>query len=186
MAMPGDRGNGDTTTEQKLLLFWLAERAFALSVTSVAQIIPMVTITPLPQTNPAVEGVINVRGEAIPVINLRRQQGLPEIQPGPYTPIILVEVEERTVGVIVDEVLDVITVPASDVLDLQQILPEELGELPRLEGLVHAEGEPILILAPHHLLHPQQVRALEEALEALPPALEGNETPQNVAVVGER
>ncbi|MFP4345010.1 MAG: chemotaxis protein CheW [Anaerolineales bacterium] len=182
MERPESRGDGASATEHKLLLFRLAERALALSVKSVAQIIPMVTITPLPQAHPAVEGVINVRSKAIPVINLRCQQGLPDLPPGPYTPIILVEIGPRTVGLIVDEVLDVVTVSASDVLDLHEILPDELGELPLLKGLVHAEGEPVLILAPHHLLHPRQVQALEEALDALPTPLAGEV--QDLAVAG--
>ena len=94
---------GDSFDQQDLVAFRLANQAYALPIEPVVRIIEMVTITPIPQVSGVVEGVINVRGAAVPVINLRRHFGLPEIPWGLRTPIILIQIDEQTFGLIVDE-----------------------------------------------------------------------------------
>jgi purine-binding chemotaxis protein CheW len=76
-------------------------------------------ITAVPQTPGYVKGVINLRGKVIPVICLRARFGLPEIEYGPRTSIIVVEVHGESgtlqVGVIVDGVSEVLNVAAADI-----------------------------------------------------------------------
>jgi purine-binding chemotaxis protein CheW len=99
-----DREN-KTLSEQHatIVTFCLGSQTYALPITPVRQIIEMVTITPLPQINHTVAGVINFHGTLAPVINLRRYLGLDEIPLQLHTPIILVNIFERVVGLIVDQ-----------------------------------------------------------------------------------
>jgi len=140
-----DRGDnrGHPSDQHDLVIFRLDRQTYALPITSIVQIIEMVTITPIPQIgNTAVEGVINVHGAAVPVVNLRRHFGLPEAALGLYTPIILAQIGEQTVGLIVDRVLDVLSLPAERVTRIVDILPEGLGQVPVLRGLAHIQHLP--------------------------------------------
>lgn len=93
-----------------VLTFQLAHQEYALPVTDVVQIIEMVTITSLPQTISAIPGVLNYRGEIVPVIDLRLKIGLPFKPYGLHTPIILVDFREHLLGLIVDNVQSVLEI----------------------------------------------------------------------------
>jgi purine-binding chemotaxis protein CheW len=169
MTMDLTAPNSESTSEQQsVVAFKLQEQAYALPIEPIAQIIEMVTITPLPQGNDALEGVINVRGTPVPVINLRRYLGLPVAKLHLHTPILLVNYENRTVGMIVDEVIDVFNLAREQIAHPSEVFPEALGSAPVLRGLVHTDGGTMMLLALEHLLSPGQVEALVKAAEALP------------------
>jgi purine-binding chemotaxis protein CheW len=151
--------------QETLVMFWLAGRAYALPVEPIVQIIPMVTIVPVPQMGDVLEGVINVRGQAVPVVDLRRHLGLPAGPLQLHTPILLIRVGERVVGLIVDEVSDVLALDGGRIVRPVDVLPEELRELPILRGLGHVAEGVMLILDPEHLFRPEQADALARAAE---------------------
>jgi purine-binding chemotaxis protein CheW len=151
--------------QETLVMFWLAGRAYALPVEPIVQIIPMVTIVPVPQMGDVLEGVINVRGQAVPVVDLRRHLGLPAGPLQLHTPILLIRVGERVVGLIVDEVSDVLALDGGRIVRPADVLPEELRELPILRGLGHVAEGVMLILDPEHLFRPEQADALARAAE---------------------
>ncbi len=159
---------------RNLVTFRLDRQTYALPIEPIVQIIEMVTITPIPQVNHSVEGVINVRGAPIPVVNLRRHLGLPEAKLheskppyGLHTPIILVQVGERTVGLIVDQVAEVLDVSASQITCPADLLPEGLSDAPLLQGLMQAPGGAVLLLDLAALFGPGQAK-LAQVLAALP------------------
>jgi chemotaxis signal transduction protein len=165
-----------------LVTFRLAEQMYALPIEPVARIIEMVTITSIPHVGSAVEGVINVRGEPIPVINLRRHFGLEEVPLGLRTPIVLVQSGKQTFGLIVDEVTDVLSLSGDDISRVADLLPEGMAEAPILSGIAHVEHEAVLLLDVEHLLMPKHVQALFQAVAALPESIVG-EIPEDEAGV---
>ena len=156
-----------------LVTFRLAEQMYALPIEPVVRIVEMVTITSIPHVGSSVEGVINVRGEPIPVINLRRHFGLSEVPLGLRTPIVLVESGKQTFGLIVDEVTDVLGLSRDDISRVADLLPEGIAESPILSGIAHVEHETVLLLDVEHLLVPTHVQALFQAMAALPESLVG-------------
>jgi purine-binding chemotaxis protein CheW len=101
---PQSRG----TARHTLVVFELDDREFALPIEDIAEIVPMVLITPVPEVPPWVEGVVNLRGRVIPVIDLRTRLG---IEPRPHelnTPILIAEQGTKKLGLIADAVRDVI------------------------------------------------------------------------------
>jgi purine-binding chemotaxis protein CheW len=157
-----------STQQLHLVTFRLDRQVYALPIEPIQQIIEMVTITPVPQVNHSVEGVINFRGKAIPVVNLRRHLGMPKIALKLHTPIILVTFGEHLVGIIVDEVMDVLNCAASDVVHPREILPEGLGETPLLKGLLRSNETVVLLLDVDHLFQAGQAQSLAAAMVALP------------------
>lgn len=160
-----------------LVAFRLEQQTYALPIEPIAQIIEMVTITPIPQVSNTVEGVINVRGAPVPVVNLRRHLGLSEYTLQLHTPIVLTQVGELMVGLIVDEVLDVLSLPGGQITHPADILPEGLGKAPVLRGLTHTSDGMMLLLDLDYLFLPHQAQALAQAMKTLPQAIvkEGQE-----------
>jgi purine-binding chemotaxis protein CheW len=165
-----------TLAEQhvSIVTFRLGRQTYALPIAPVRQIIEMVTITPLPQVNHTVAGVIDFHGKWVPVINLRCQLSLAEAPLQLHTPILLVNISGRLVGLIVDQVLDVLERPANQIIDPSNILLEEMGEIPLLQGLIQSQDGSILLLNLEQLFKPYHTRGLLEAVDTLNQSLEQN------------
>ncbi len=92
--------------ENKFLTFSLDKEDYGLEILKVREIIGVLDITKVPQTPDFVEGVINLRGKVIPVIDLRRRFGLPKKEYNEQTCIIVID-SSTIMGVIVDTVQEV-------------------------------------------------------------------------------
>jgi len=97
----------------QFVTFVVADEIYGVSVHVVQSINEMVQITHLPNSDSFIEGVINLRGNVVPVINIRKKYNLPPKEYDLFTVIIIVEIRERLVGLIVDSVSDVISLPVS-------------------------------------------------------------------------
>ncbi len=86
-----------------LISFRIGDEVYTIDVKKVKEIIKPCKITPIPKAPPFVEGVISLRGLVIPIIDMRKRFGLP---PGtsPVARIMIVQVDKRIVGILVDEV----------------------------------------------------------------------------------
>ena len=103
----------------KYMTFQLAREIYGVGILDVREIIGLQRITPLPRSPAAVRGVINLRGRVIPVVDLRVQFGMAACSATDLAVIIVVQCEMRgsrtTVGVLVDQVLEVLTFDASQI-----------------------------------------------------------------------
>lgn len=90
--------------------FRLDRSDYAVAIRRVQEIILMPSITRLPQTSADVEGLMNLRGTVLPVINLRTRFGVPPKPFDEHTRVVVVNVQSRTVGFIVDSVSQVMRV----------------------------------------------------------------------------
>ncbi len=137
---------GRTRAARHLMVCEVNQQLYALPIEPIEQIIEMVTITPVPQVNTHLEGIINVRGMMVPVVNLGLGLGYAATKLLLHTPIVLVWIRGRMVGLVVDQVVDVISVDEGQVTDPVDMLPEGLGELPLLEGVVRDSSRTMLLL----------------------------------------
>jgi purine-binding chemotaxis protein CheW len=119
-----------------LLCFRLGELGFAISIEPIIQIIDMVTIHPMPNEIGLIEGVINVRGRQMPVVDLRRYLNLADPKRTLHTPIILAAVNQRTLGLIVDEVEGVMGFTREQLSDSVDFLPPALQLGPVFDGIL--------------------------------------------------
>ena len=99
------------------LTFVLAGEIYGLGILQVREIIGMTDITAVPRTPEFVKGVINLRGGVVPVIDARLKFGMSEAEPTDRTCIVVVDVGEADVGLIVDEVSEVVNIPADKIED---------------------------------------------------------------------
>ena len=98
--------------ETQIVVFELGSEHFGVEIASVESIIKMQPITQLPHVSSFVEGVTNLRGKVLPVIDLRKRFGLAPRETDKNSRIIVVSLDQTEVGMIVDEVSEVLTVPA--------------------------------------------------------------------------
>lgn len=108
--------HSDTSAlEGKYLTFVLNHEEYGLEILKVREIIGLMEITPVPQTPAFIKGIINLRGKVIPVIDLRLKFGMPEAEYTKETCIIVVNIDNRLMGIIVDTVSEVLDINAKDI-----------------------------------------------------------------------
>ena len=103
--------------ENQVVVFDLAGVRYGIDILQVQEIMRVVEITPVAETDFAVEGIINLRGQVITVINLSRRLGLPEKERNQETRVVVVELNGKKVGLIVDRVLEVGTYTGEEIED---------------------------------------------------------------------
>jgi purine-binding chemotaxis protein CheW len=96
--------------EHQLVVFELANECYGVDIAAVESIIKMQTITVVPHAPAFVEGVTNLRGSVLPVVDLRKRFGLPSVENNRNTRIIVVTIDEIKVGMTVDAVSEVLRV----------------------------------------------------------------------------
>jgi purine-binding chemotaxis protein CheW len=111
----------------KYMTFKLAAEEYGVEILKVREIIGLMDVTRVPRAPDHVRGVINLRGKVIPVVDLRQKFGMPACEPTDQSVIIVVQYacEQRlvTMGILVDEVLEVRSVDAAQIEP-----PPEVGE----------------------------------------------------------
>lgn len=146
--------------ERQVVVFQLARETYGVAIQWVREIITVQTVTRLPGAPAFVEGVINLRGHVIPVIDLRKRFGLEASVDPRRTRIMVVEVQPHTIGLVVDAV--------SEVLRLQESLIEPAGnilagvDVAFIQGVAKLENRLIILLNLGRLLESSEVRALEK------------------------
>lgn len=90
---------------------------YGVAITYVNEIIGLQQVTELPETPEYIRGLINLRGKIVPIIDVRIRFGKPEIEYDDRTCVIVINVEDDTVGLIVDTIAEVVTIRDEDILD---------------------------------------------------------------------
>lgn len=136
---------------QTLVLFRIAKQRYALRLNTVERIIRAAAPTPVPETPDFVLGLINMAGQLLPVISLRRCLGLAERPIRPKDHFVIVHASRMILALVVDEVQDLSVVNAANAMTLEDALP---GAECRFQGLVKIDGDIILIYDLEKLLNP--------------------------------
>jgi len=144
------------------VLFTLDEQRYSLPLVDVEKVVPAVYVTPLPLAPDIVTGIIDVHGQVVPVINLRRRFHLPERTLELTDQFIIAHTSRRTVALTVDMVSGVIDIPQRAIVHRTDILPS----IEHVAGVVTQEDGVLLIHDLEACLSFDEERALEIALRA--------------------
>jgi purine-binding chemotaxis protein CheW len=133
----------------------------------IREIMKMQEITTVPQTLSCIEGVINLRGCVIPVVNLRSKFGLERQEHTDRTCIIVVRVQssegELPMGMIVDGVVEVLTLNGADIEDTPDF--GEGGTNPSLLGMAKVKGKVKILLDMDRVLNIQELKGISTILQ---------------------
>lgn len=157
----------ENTTEFSLVTFTLGEQVFALQIDSVVQVIPMLKLTLLPQAKDVIEGVINIHGQIVPMLSARRIFGWPTLPPQLNTPILIIRANQQVMGLIVDEMNDVVPFAADKIATADQVMPQGKKSPAVLKGVAYIGSKSVILIDTDHLLNPTQIHALRQAIETM-------------------
>ncbi len=144
----------------QLVVFSLDEQSYALYLSAVKRIIRAIEITPLPKAPEIVHGIVNIQGEIIPVINIRRRFRIPEREISLTDKLIIAKTQRRTIALIADLVSGVIERSEEDLIVAEKILPG----IEYVEGVAKLEDGITLIHNINKFLSLDEEKALEERL----------------------
>jgi purine-binding chemotaxis protein CheW len=143
--------------------FRIGSETFGVHISHVREIVRVPEITAVPNAPNCLEGVINLRGKIIPVIDLRKRFGVRDIQPDKKNRILVVEYDSRLVGLIVRSASEVIKIPPSDIEASGALLQE--GEVGYVTGVGKLNGRLIILIDLNKLLQKGEWNRLEETAE---------------------
>lgn len=104
-------------TANRYLTFFVDDEQYGVDISRIKEIIAPINITHIPKTPPYVKGVINLRGSIIPVVDVRLKFGMDEKEMDMETAIIIYEVNNVSIGFIVDNVEDVLSIDSKNISD---------------------------------------------------------------------
>jgi len=142
---------------RELISFCIGEQEYCVDIMSVREIRGWSPATPLPQTPDYMRGVINLRGAVLPIMDLATRLGLPASELTVRSVIIVVKVDERLVGLLVDAVSDILSITD----DLIQPTPDLACDRVKsfVKGLISMEGRMISEIAIERLLPDREMLA---------------------------
>lgn len=148
------------TSSEQFLIFTLEGHYYTLPLSNIDRIVPAVYVTPLPKAPEIILGVINVQGQIIPVINLRKRFRLPEREVEPDDQFIVAHTARRTVALSVDAVRGVSSLPGQIVISGRAIAPN----IEYIAGIAKQEDGVLLIYDLDTCLSLDEEKTLDSAL----------------------
>jgi purine-binding chemotaxis protein CheW len=148
-----------TTSEASLevVVFQLAHESYAIETACIREVYPLKELTPLPCTPPFVLGIINIRGQILSVLDIKKFFQLPEQGLTDLKKVIILHSEEMEFGILVDAILGVRTIPLSKIQPSLPTLTDIGGEY--LKGVT---AERLIILDAARILTDKNIIVYEE------------------------
>ncbi|MBU1044683.1 MAG: chemotaxis protein CheW [Candidatus Omnitrophica bacterium] len=143
--------------EIQLVVFKIGEEEFGVEINQVREIVKLVSITRMPKSPAFIEGVVNLRGQIITVIDLSKRLDLPSAGRSESTRIMVVEIGDNIVGMIVDSVSEVLRLSESNIEDTPSLIETEVHER-YLRGVGKSEDRLLILLDLNEVLSVDEIK----------------------------
>lgn len=150
----------------QLAVFRVGEQTYGLDIMRIKEVINPLPVTPVPRAPATLEGVIELRGQILPVVDLRKRFDRPATPPTSSSKVILVKLEQGIVGLVVDGVREVVRLPKDEIRAAPALARQ--GEGTFFTGVCRVGGEIVMILDIDRVLSSEErisIAGLEEALK---------------------
>ena len=144
---------------QQYVIFSLSEQVYGIEILKIKEVVSYRTITPLPNMRGFIQGIINLRGVILPVFDLREKFQLPLTDYTVNHAIIVMEILGRIMGVVVDEISDVVELFPEEVQATVNLPPGVQREY--MKGIGKKEDDLIVLLDVDRLLSPDELEILD-------------------------
>ncbi len=148
----------------KYLTFWTDHQLFGVPISDVVQIIGKQEITPIPDSPSYAKGVINLRGDIIPVIDVRLRFKKEEVEYDEHTCIIVTKIEETHIGFIVDSVDEVTTIGDENISPAPRMSKDRTTAY--LTGIGKVENKVVMLLDTSKILNEEEIEIVSNAAKA--------------------
>jgi purine-binding chemotaxis protein CheW len=146
--------------ELQVVGFRIGRETFGLPISIVREIVRVPDITSVPNAPDYIEGVINLRGRIIPVVDLRKRFGQKSFEPNKKNRIVVVELESRLVGLIVNSASEVLRISPSEIDEPHNVFRE--GELNYITGIGKLGGRLVILLDLNKVLQRGELNGLDQ------------------------
>lgn len=153
------------TQKDKYVTFMSGDEYFGLKIEYVNEIIVLQDITAIPESEDYIEGLINLRGKIIPVIDVRLRFNQEPFEYNDRTCIIVINVQSTVVGLIVEQIAEVVEISEDNLLPAPSIKHEESSRDRYVYAIGKVDGKVKLLLDPERLLNDEDLSAVEKAGE---------------------
>ncbi|MBE5873333.1 MAG: purine-binding chemotaxis protein CheW [Lachnospiraceae bacterium] len=164
------------TQQNKYVTFRSGKEYFGLKIEYVNEIVVYQEITQVPETPEYIKGLINLRGKIIPVIDVRTRFKMEPVEYNDRTCIIVVRLQEMVIGLIVEQIAEVVEILPEDILDPPVLGKEEKSvENKYVYGIGQVGNSVKLLIDPEKLLKDEDISLLEDMEETSEEATEEGE-----------
>ena len=146
---------------RQLVCFRLAEGSYALDIKFVREINRLTNVTTIPTAPDFVEGIINLRGSIIPVVNLGLRFGLAKTEHSKDARVVVIESNGRTLGMLVDEVSEVLRLSGAEIEPADNMVSSGI-DVDFVDGVGKVGERLILLLAPDKLFTEEEQATLDK------------------------
>lgn len=151
----------DKSKEFQLVVFTLGDEEFGVDIAQVREIVRLVQITYLPKAPSFIEGVVNLRGQVLAVIDLSKRLNIASKPRSEQSRIIVVEVSDNTVGMIVDSVSEVLRLSSDRIEEIPDLLETEVPEH-YIRGVGKLKDRLLVLLDLDRVLSPEEVQHVDQ------------------------
>ena len=152
--------------EAQLVVFKIGEEEFGVEINQVREIVKLVSITRMPKAPVFIEGVVNLRGQIITVIDLAKRLDLPSTGKTEETRIMVVEVGDNTVGMIVDSVSEVLRLSIDDIEATPSLIDTEVHEK-YLRGVGKSADRLLILLDLNEVLSHEEIKHMTKHADSV-------------------
>lgn len=149
--------------EYQLVVFAIGEEEFGVDISQVREIVRLIAITYLPKAPVFIEGVVNLRGQVVAVIDLAKRLNISAKPRGDATRIIIVEIEGLTVGMVVDSVSEVLRLSSENVEEIPSVIDSEVQEH-FISGVGKLDDRLLVLLDLKKILAPEEMQHIEKTV----------------------
>jgi purine-binding chemotaxis protein CheW len=146
---------------QQLVSFKIGSEEFGLNIKQVREIIRYRQATPVPRAPDFIEGVINLRGQVVAVVNLAKRLNLEAKPISDISRIIVVEIDDGTVGIIVDEANEVLRLPVNDIQETPDLIASKI-EKKFIKGVGKLGERLIILMDLRQIFSAEEIEELEK------------------------
>mgnify|MGYP001766313806 CR=1 FL=1 len=156
--------------EQQLVVFAIKNEEFGVDITQVKEIVKLLEVTYVPKAPSFIEGVINLRGSIVAIVDLAKRLGLETSSRDDSTRIIVVEIGNNLVGMIVDSVSEVLRLPSEFVEDVPSLVDTEVPEH-YIRGVGKLQDRLLVLLDLNRILTPEEFQHVEKHIKGASPKI---------------
>ena len=147
-------------SEKQYVIFKLGREEYGIDIKNVNEISEYAECTKVPNSPSFIEGIINYRGDVVPVINLREKFEMPHVDTTANTRIIIFEINGKQVGLLVDDASQVLTISDDHIEDAPSIIMSSEDKF--ISGIGKIENRMVIILDMENLLNEEERKAIKE------------------------
>jgi len=155
----------DDKDHNQFLTFKVEDNEFAVDIMKVMEIRGWTETTRIPNSPEYMKGVINLRGIVIPIFDLRIRFGQGETVPDEKNVVIVISIGERTIGILVDAVSDILNIPSSDIKASPSSGETEIDD-EYVAGLISHEEQMVIVLDVEFLFDSQELEKVTDSQDS--------------------